>query len=92
MIIGNKQEMDFNLCGGNEKEIDNEKSSKIKRDENLIINTINKNDGNKIENNEIIHKKETIKEDKGKNNKNKNISKNEIKEVDNMENKKIKKK
>jgi hypothetical protein len=28
----------------------------------LIINTINKNDGNKIENNEIINKKETIKE------------------------------
>jgi hypothetical protein len=83
--------MDFNLCGGNEKEIDNEISFKIKRDENLIINTINKNDGNKIENNEIINKKETIEEDKGRNNKNKNISKNEIKEVDNMENKKIKK-
>jgi hypothetical protein len=87
MIIGYKQEMDFNLCGGNEKEIDNEISFKIKRDENLIINTINKNDGNKIENNEIINKKETIEEDKGRNNKNKNIYKNEIKEVDNMKNK-----
>ena len=90
-IIGNKQEMDFNLCVGNEKRIDNEISFKIRKNEHMI-NAINKNDDNKIENNKIINKKEIIKEDKDKNNENKNISKNEIKEVENKENKKIKNK
>ena len=91
MINDDEQEMDFNLFGGNEKEIDNEIILQNKNDENIIINTISKNDDNKIEDNEI-NKKEIIKEDKDKNNENKiNNSENKEKKetdilLDNIEN------
>ncbi len=48
--------MDFNLCVGNKKGIDNEISLKNRKNEHMI-NAINKNDDNKIENNKIIKKK-----------------------------------
>ena len=81
MINDDEQEMDFNLIGGNEKEIDNKMNLQKKSDENIIINTINQNDDNKIKDNEIINKKEIIKEDKNNDNKINNSENNEQKEI-----------
>ena len=82
MINDDENEMNFNLIGGNEKEIHNEMNLQIEKDENFIINKLNKNEDNEIINIDRINKENENKNKINDNLNNNNSKNNKKKETD----------